>query len=243
MLEIVEANDQVIMTTFQAGLNNPDLIFSLGKMPPTSTTNLLFKAQKYMNGDDALTTKGLIGKWKKEEPSDSKVRKRIVRTHISKAEASKSSSNNLKNKTNFTPLVMPTNKILMQIKDEPSLKRTKPLSTSSRKHDPKKYCRFHKDHDHYTDECHDLKKQIEELIQRGKLQKFIKRDHQPQSWTNDKPHDNTKDDGQDHPKQVVGETRMITRGPVSEGSYKSLKKTYQRQINSVHIKHPSIKYQ
>ena len=44
MLEIVEANDQVIMTTFQAGLNNPDLIFSLGKTPPTSMTNLLFKA-------------------------------------------------------------------------------------------------------------------------------------------------------------------------------------------------------
>ena len=59
---------------------------------------------------------------------------------------------------------MPADKILMQIKDEPSLKWPKPLSTSSRKRDPKKYCRFHKDHDHYTDECHDLKEQIEELI-------------------------------------------------------------------------------
>ena len=44
MLEIDEANDQVIMTTFQAGLNNPDLIFSLGKTLPTSMTDLLFKA-------------------------------------------------------------------------------------------------------------------------------------------------------------------------------------------------------
>lgn len=35
---------------------------------------------------------------------------------------------------------------------------------------------------------------------------------------------------------------MITRGPISGGSYKSLKKTYQRQINIVHIKHPSTKY-
>ena len=81
------------------------------------------------------------------------------------------------------------------------------------------------------------------MIQRGKLQKFIKKDHQPQSWTDDKPHDNTKDDGRDHPKQAVGETRMIIGGPVSEGSYKSFKKTYQRQINSVHIKHPTTKYQ
>ena len=44
VLEIDEANDQVIMMTFQAELNNPDLVFSLGKTPPTTMTNLLFKA-------------------------------------------------------------------------------------------------------------------------------------------------------------------------------------------------------
>ena len=65
VLEIDEADDQVIMTTFQAGLNNPDLIFSLGKTPPTSMMDLLFKAQKYMNWEDALMAKGLMGKRKK----------------------------------------------------------------------------------------------------------------------------------------------------------------------------------
>ena len=137
---------------------------------------------------------------------------------------------------------MPAEKILMQIKDEPGLKWTKLLSTSSRKRDPEKYYRFHKDHGHYTDECCDLKEQIEELIQQGKLQKFIKRDQQPRSRIDDKPHDDSKDDGWDHPKQVIGEIRMIIGGPVSGGSYKFLKKTYQRQINSIHIKHPSTKY-
>ena len=58
VLEIDEADDQVIMTTFQARLNNPDLIFLLGKMLPTPMTDLLFKAQKYMNEEDALTAKG-----------------------------------------------------------------------------------------------------------------------------------------------------------------------------------------
>ena len=50
------------MTTFQARFNNPDLAFLLGKTPPTSMTNLLFKAQKYMNGEAALTAKRLTGK-------------------------------------------------------------------------------------------------------------------------------------------------------------------------------------
>ena len=67
MLEIDESNNQVIMTTFQARLNNPDLVFSLGKTPPTIMTDLMFKAQKYMNGEDALTANGIDDKWKMEE--------------------------------------------------------------------------------------------------------------------------------------------------------------------------------
>ena len=76
VLEIDEVDDQVILTTFQVRLNNPDFIFSLGKMPSTSTTDLLFKAQKYMNGEDALTAKGLTGKWKKDKTSDSQGKKK-----------------------------------------------------------------------------------------------------------------------------------------------------------------------
>ena len=168
-MEINEVDDPVIMMTFQVGLNSPDLIFSLGKTPPTSMTDLLFKAQKYMNGEDAFTAKGLMGKRKKEEIGESHGKKKDRMDSYSEVKSSKNSLNALKKKMNFTPLVMLTNKILMQIKDEPGLKWPKTLSTSSRKCDPKKYYCFHKDHGHYTDECHDLKEWIEELIQRGKL--------------------------------------------------------------------------
>ena len=71
VLEIDEADEQVIMMTFQAGLINPDLVFSLRKTLSTSMTDLLFKAQKYMNGEDALTAKGLTSKQKKGEGTES----------------------------------------------------------------------------------------------------------------------------------------------------------------------------
>ena len=71
MFEIDEPDNQVIMMTFQAGLNNLYLVFSLGKTPPTLMTDLLFKAQKYMNGKNTLTAKGLMGKRKKEENAES----------------------------------------------------------------------------------------------------------------------------------------------------------------------------
>ena len=62
VLEINKANDHVRMTTFQAGLNNPDLVFSLRKTLPTAMIDLLFKVQKYMNEEDALTANGVNGK-------------------------------------------------------------------------------------------------------------------------------------------------------------------------------------
>ena len=121
------------MMAFQAGLNNPDLVFSLGKTPPTSMIDLLFKAQKYMNGEDALNVKGLTGKRKKEEASNSQNKKKDRKDHSSDTKSSKNSLEASKKKLNFTPLVMPADKILMQIKDEPDLKWPKPLSTSFRK--------------------------------------------------------------------------------------------------------------
>ena len=70
---------------------------------------------------------------------------------------------------------MPVDKIFTQIKDEHYLKWLKPLHSSPNVHDKNKYCRFHKDHDHHTEDCRDLKEQIEELIRKGKLQKYVKK--------------------------------------------------------------------
>ena len=48
----------------------------------------------------------------------------------------------------------------------------------------------------------------------------------------------------DHPSQpsqnVIGEIKTITGGPFTGGSFKSLKKAYQRQVNSIHMM-PSFK--
>ena len=58
----------------------------------------------------------------------------------------------------FTPLIMPVDKILTQIKDEHCLKWARPLHSSPNVRDKNKNCRFHKDHGHYTKDCWDLKK-------------------------------------------------------------------------------------
>ncbi|GJZ08897.1 hypothetical protein Tco_0543180 [Tanacetum coccineum] len=56
------------------------------------------------------------------------------------------------------------------------------MVTPAEKRDPNKYCEFHADTGHRTDECMQLRKQIDEMIKASKLSQFIKELKQ-----NDKP--------------------------------------------------------
>ena len=109
---------------------------------------------------------------------------------------------------------MPVDKILAKIKDEHYLKWPRPLHSSPNVCDKRKYCRFHKDHDHYIEDCRELKEQIEELIRRRKLQKFVKKgdSNKPKDDSRDKPEAFLRDEGHKPHRQhsVIGEIKTIT---------------------------------
>ncbi|GJV03738.1 reverse transcriptase domain-containing protein [Tanacetum coccineum] len=74
------------------------------------------------------------------------------------------------------------------------------MLTPVEKRDPNKYCEFHSDMGHSTDECMQLRKQIEEMIKSGKLSQFIKELKQ-----NDKPKAQKKGEtaGKDKPLAIL----------------------------------------
>ena len=49
-----EADDKVQLTTFKAGLKSREFVVSLARNPPKMMTEMLLKAQKYMNAEDTL---------------------------------------------------------------------------------------------------------------------------------------------------------------------------------------------
>ncbi|GJT19319.1 reverse transcriptase domain-containing protein [Tanacetum coccineum] len=75
-----------------------------------------------------------------------------------------------------------------------------PMVTPVEKRDPNKYCEFHSDTGHSTDECMQLRKQIDEMIKAGKLSQFIKELKQ-----NDKPKAPKKGEasGKDKPLTIL----------------------------------------
>ena len=53
-LEVDEVEDKVQLTTFKAGLKSKEFVVSLAKNPPKTMAEMLLKAQKYLNVEDAL---------------------------------------------------------------------------------------------------------------------------------------------------------------------------------------------
>ena len=77
-------------------------------------TDLLFKAQKYMNREDALIAKELTGKRKKDENIESQDKKKELKYNLMEAKTSKSGlDTSSKKKLNFTFLLLPVDKIPM----------------------------------------------------------------------------------------------------------------------------------
>ena len=78
-LEVDEADDKVQLTTFKAGLKSREFMVSLAKNPPKMMVEMLLKAQKYTNAEDALAAIEGVEKPKeknKEKEDDRKGRKR-----------------------------------------------------------------------------------------------------------------------------------------------------------------------
>ncbi|XP_023882196.1 uncharacterized protein LOC111994538 [Quercus suber] len=161
-LEVDEADDMVQLTTFKAGLRSRDLVSSLAKNPLKTMAQMLLKAQKYMNAEDALAAINDADRTgdKGRREDDRRGQKRDHPDRRVNDGVRRKDDKNPRT-VKFTPLVMPVDKILAQIKDEHYLKWPRPLHSSPNARDKNKYCRFHKDHGHYTEDCRDLKEQIE----------------------------------------------------------------------------------
>ena len=178
------------ITTFIAGLGiqSKDLMFSILKNPRASMAKVLTIAEKYINGKEALCLSGEALPRKRRK---SRMRKNGTKAPKRQRDQGRSPRKNKKDRDRspkrrgnvrdhlgppqpklqpryppqqFTPLTASVIQVLYEVQHEKFLRWPYHMRRDPVKRDITKYCEFHRDHGHRTDDCIQLKKEIEFLI-------------------------------------------------------------------------------
>ena len=172
-LEIYSLDEPVAMLALKRGLKTSRLTYSLDKKPPRTYSELLLRAHKYIRAEEAdRTRRELDGKiLQKSSPRDTPGARRPGPSADPRPNPRPRAESTPERR--YTPLLAPRTKILMEIEGERYLRRPPPQNPRATR-DKSKYCQFHREHGHDTEECRNLKREIEELIKRGYLRKFVR---------------------------------------------------------------------
>ena len=175
-LMISGLNDGVAVAAFMQGVTSPLCLMTLARTTPKSMSELLDEVDKQVGVEEALQGRNVSAlsallPSSKRQGNDNSSPNREREGKKSKKSEYKASPSEERRKRQFTPLTAPLGEVYAQI--ETGLPEPRKMKTPNRKRDNSKFCRYHKDHGHETNDCWKLKEEIEKLIQRGQLRQYV----------------------------------------------------------------------
>ncbi|GAV60823.1 hypothetical protein CFOL_v3_04351 [Cephalotus follicularis] len=193
-LTVKDLEPSFARAALNSGLKNDSLFtFSLLKKPVVDMVDLLRKAERYINAEEGMAARKQKISWaghqvekgehSRNAPAKEEKRKERSELHrddlrhkLSKREESPRRGAHILAYNSFAPLLETRTRILAMEKDKVPIQWPAPLRSSAKKRDVDKFFQYHRDHGHDTEECRHLKNQIEDLIRRGHLRKYVDRD-------------------------------------------------------------------
>ncbi|GJU36167.1 reverse transcriptase domain-containing protein [Tanacetum coccineum] len=191
VLDVEGAPECMKISGFMHGITHPELIKRLYEKIPRSMDEMYRVTTSFLQGEVAAFSHG-----RKKAPTPWKQPEGGNKPSFKKGFKNKHRSDR---KPDRFSLLTKTPKEIFAL-EKGKFKAPPPMVTPAEKRDPNKYCEFHADTGHSTDECMQLRKQIDEMIKAGKLSQFIKELKQ-----NDKPKAPKKGDttGKERPLAIL----------------------------------------
>jgi hypothetical protein len=226
-LNITDLDNKVAMVALQHGTSNAFFKMSLAKHPPENMTELQQRASKYIKAEDSIEGNGGNNDNSKKRRAEQEydVRDKYPRTR--EDSESPPTNNQGPRFADYARLNTPRSQILLEIEDDKDFRWPKPLRGDPAKRNKDRYCRFHNDVGHDTDDCRQLKDEIEFLIRRGKLSHFTKsEDHGRQR----REYDRSDDDRDRNPQPRGPVINMISGGPTAARTTENSRKAYAKEV-------------
>ncbi|GKE27815.1 hypothetical protein Tco_1443199 [Tanacetum coccineum] len=155
------------ISRFMHGITNPDLIKRLNDNIPKSIDEMMSMTTAFLQGEVAVANQS--GKkappaWKHHEASHKpSFDKRIDFKNWHKSN---------KRQDRFMPLIKTPKEVLAM--ETVKFKALPPMTGPAENQNKNKFCEFHGDKGHSTDECIHMRKQIKEAVKSGQLSHLIK---------------------------------------------------------------------
>ena len=156
-------------------------MFSISKNPQASMAEVLAKAEKYINGEEALISKRESSSTRKEKGVTDMRRGRSPKRQGDQRkspgtdrERSPKRRGNLRDRLGspqserqrryspqrFTPPTASVSQVLHEVRNEQFLRWPTQMESDPATRDNTKYCEFHRDYGHCTDNCIQLRREI-----------------------------------------------------------------------------------
>ncbi|XP_057953804.1 uncharacterized protein LOC131148085 [Malania oleifera] len=158
-LEICNLDMGVALAALTMALQLESFLYSLRKKPSMDIGELMARAQKYINLEEMMDTRGSRVEWKRKSSNREmgESYRSAKRQETSTLHASPKIRGQPSKFSTYTPLNVPHYELLMQIRKKDYISWLEPMRTTLHKRNVSKFWAFHRDHGHDTEECIHLK--------------------------------------------------------------------------------------
>ncbi|GJY49943.1 reverse transcriptase domain-containing protein [Tanacetum coccineum] len=166
-MHVSEAPECMKISGFMHGITNPDLIKKLNDNIPKSVDETMSVTTAFLRGEVAAANQS-----KKKAPPAWKHHETSHKPNFDKRLDFKNQHKSNRRQDRFTPLTKTPKEILAM--DTMKFKAPPPMTGPAENRNKNKFCEFHGDKGHSTDECIHLRRQIEEAVKSGQLSHLVK---------------------------------------------------------------------
>ena len=182
-LKVDIPDEKFAITAFitDLGVQSKELMFSISKNLQASMAEVLAKAEKYINGEEALISKKERSSTHKEKSGIDKRRGRSPKRQGDRERSpKKDGERSIKRRGNLrdslgppqferrqcysphrlTPLTASVSQVLREVRNEQFLRWPTQMKSDPTTRDNTRYCEFQRDYGHLTNDCIQLKREI-----------------------------------------------------------------------------------